>query len=153
MLVAALVKSSVYGPDSVWSCPAAAPDKRSPIFAPFIYVRNKITIWHTSGFLHSTWNFWSLDPPRLIVTYLFSFEILKDGLYLTMKSAEEDNIQNTQCWLCICIKDGLYLTTKSAEEDNLKIAQAGYGYVFVWKKNKIRECIFALSCYHRYKTE
>lgn len=39
-----LVKRSTNCPDGVWSCPAAAPDKGSPIFAPLAYIRNEIAI-------------------------------------------------------------------------------------------------------------
>lgn len=39
-----LVKRSTYCSDGVWSCPAAAPDKGSPIFAPLAYIRNEIAV-------------------------------------------------------------------------------------------------------------
>jgi hypothetical protein len=51
------------------------------------------------------------------------------------------------------LKDGLYLTRKSAEEDNIKMHIVGYAYVFIQRKNKIREHISPLSCFHRCKTE
>lgn len=39
-----LVKRSTNCPDGVWSCPAATPNKGSPIFAPLAYIRNEIAI-------------------------------------------------------------------------------------------------------------